>query len=113
MLTCPATAVFSSTIIARLVRNEFRKRSSKPGPYRDITTGFSHDPCERPMNLITQIPNPGQPGNQTVRGRSDSYKGATNGHTYNPNAPKFVPGHNGRGRKATDADGWQTVQRKK
>ena len=94
-------------MIARIVRDEFIKRSRRPGPYQDVQVGFSHDPCERPMNLITQIPYPGP------RDRSDSNKSASSGRGYNPNAPKFVPGAIGRARKGTDSDGWQTVQRKR
>ncbi|KAI1620517.1 hypothetical protein EDD37DRAFT_157737 [Exophiala viscosa] len=102
-----ATVVFSSTVIARLVRDEFMKRARRAGPYQDVQIGFSHDPCERPLNLITQIPYPGS------RDRSDSAKSGSSGRSYNPNAPKFVPGNVARGRKGTDSEGWQTVQRKR
>lgn len=104
-----ATVVFSSTVIARLVRDEFMKRARRFGPYQDVQVGFSHDPCERPLNLITQIPYPGS----RSRDRSDSTKSSSSGRSYNPNALKFVPGNVGRGRKGTDAEGWQTVQRKR
>jgi hypothetical protein len=104
-----ATVVFSSTIISRIVRNDFLARSRRAGPYQDVQIGFSHDPCERPMNLITQITYPGS----APRDRSDSAKSASSGRSYNPNAPKFVPGAITRGRKRTDSDGWQTVQRKR
>ncbi|EXJ87145.1 hypothetical protein A1O3_04104 [Capronia epimyces CBS 606.96] len=104
-----ATAVFSSTVIARIVRDEFIRRSRRQGPYHDVQVGFSHDPCERPMNLITQIPYPGI----SPRDRSNSNKSASNARPYNPSAPKFVPGTVVRGRKGTDSDGWQTVQRKR
>ncbi|KIX04473.1 uncharacterized protein Z518_05343 [Rhinocladiella mackenziei CBS 650.93] len=97
-----ATVVFSSTVIARIVRDDFLRRSRNGGPYQDIQIGFSHDPCERPMNLITQIPYTGS----GPRDRSDSGKSASSGRSYNPNAPKF-------GRKGTDSDGWQTVLRKR
>jgi len=94
-------------VIARLVRDEFMKRARRAGPYQDVQIGFSHDPCERPLNLITQIPYPGS------RDRSDSAKSGSSARSYNPNAPKFVPGNVARGRKGTDAEGWQTVQRKR
>ena len=103
-----ATAVFSSTVVARLVRNHFISKSRGSGPYQDVQVGFSHDPCERPMNLITQIPYPG-----SLRARSDSSKSAGSGRAYNPTAAKFYPGVAGRTRKSTDSDGWQTVQRRR
>ncbi|ETI20004.1 hypothetical protein G647_09019 [Cladophialophora carrionii CBS 160.54] len=104
-----ATAVFSSTVVARIVRDEFIRRSRRAGPYQEVQVGFSHDPCERPMNLITQIPYPGC----ASRDRSDSNKSASSGRPYNPNAAKFIPGAALRARKGTDPDGWQTVQRKR
>lgn len=61
------------------------------------------------MNLITQIPYPGT----SPRDRSDSNKSASSGRPYNPHAAKFIPGTINRGRKGTDSDGWQTVQRKR
>jgi hypothetical protein len=103
-----ATVVFSSTVIARLVRDDFIKRSRKPGPYQDVQIGFSHDPCERPLNLITQIPYLGN-----GRDRRDSAVSASSARTYNPTAMHFAPGNVNRGRKGTDSDGWQTVQRKR
>lgn len=106
---CSATVVLSATVIARIVRDDFLRRSRKPGPYQDVQVGFSHDPCERPMNLITQIPYPGS----ASRNRSDSSKSGSSARSYNPNATKFVPGAVARPRKGTDADGWQTVQRKR
>lgn len=109
---CLATVVFSATVIARRVRDEFIQLSRERGPYQDVQVGFSHDPCERPMNLITQIPYP-TPG-AAQRERSDSGKSLTNGgRGYNPSAPKFVPSNIVRPRKGTDNDGWQTVQRKR
>ncbi|OAP56256.1 hypothetical protein AYL99_09435 [Fonsecaea erecta] len=104
-----ATAVFSSTVIARIVRDEFLRRSRRPGPYQEVQVGFSHDPCERPMNLITQIPYPGA----GPRDRSNSGKSVSSCRSYNPNAAKFIPGAGLRARKGTDSDGWQTVQRRR
>ncbi|KAJ4520097.1 hypothetical protein HRR83_002060 [Exophiala dermatitidis] len=101
-----ATAVFSSTVIARIVREEFLRRSKAKGPYHDVGVGFSHDPCERPMNLITQIPCPGT----SPRDRSNSSKSGSSGKS---TAAKVVPGAVNRGRKGTDPDGWQTVHRKR
>lgn len=109
-----ATVVFTATVIARRVRDEFIQLARERGPYTDVQVGFSHDPCERPMNLITQIPYP-VPG-AAARERSDSGKSASSGgRGYNTTAPQFVPGanHTARPRKATDNDGWQTVSRKR
>ena len=92
-----------------MVRDEFVRRSRRAGPYQEVQVGFSHDPCERPMNLITQISYPGS----APRERSDSSKSGSSGRSYNPNALKFVPGVAARPRKGTDSDGWQTVQRKR
>lgn len=107
-----ATVVFSATVIARRVRDEFLQLARERGPYQDVSVGFSHDPCERPMNLITQIPYPTSGAAQ--RERSDSAKSMSNGgRGYNPAAAKFVPSATVRPRKGTDSDGWQTVQRKR
>ena len=107
LTTVSATAVFSSTVVARIVRDEFIRWSRRPGPYQEVQVGFSHDPCERPMNLITQIPYPGA----SSRDRSDSSKSGSSGRSYNPSAAKFVP--RAGLRKSADSDGWQTVQRKR
>ncbi|KAJ9645457.1 hypothetical protein H2204_001036 [Knufia peltigerae] len=110
-----ATVVFAATAIARIIRDEFIKRSRKPGPYQEVQIGFSHDPCERPLNLITQIPCPGDGYPGKGRDRRDSAVSASNIRSYNPTAPKFTPGNVivNRGKKGTDADGWQTVHRKR
>ncbi|EXJ83317.1 hypothetical protein A1O1_06938 [Capronia coronata CBS 617.96] len=104
-----ATVVFSSTVIARIVRDEFLHRSRKPGPYHDVHVGFSHDPCERPMNLITQIPYPGT----SPRDRSNSNKSGSSGRINQSTSTKLGSGAIVRIRKGTDSDGWQTVQRKR
>lgn len=116
-LIVAATVVFTSSAIASLVRDNFlAKSNSKTSPYHNIQVTFSHDPCEKPMNLITQIDSP-----TAGRFRSDSYKSEQN---YNPNGNGLyrsnsrAQGKLGRReskRKAQkpDDDGWQTVTHKK
>jgi len=93
--------VFTGIAIARLVRDEFRKMGRVPGPYSNVGVSFSHDPCERPMNLITQMPPTASSGSG------------------NPNFTRL--GGNPPKRKSSlatpnlnvDADGWQTVSKRR
>ncbi|RMZ81815.1 hypothetical protein DV738_g2008, partial [Chaetothyriales sp. CBS 135597] len=68
-----ATVVFTSTANARRVRDQFRAKAKQYGPYRDVQISFSHDPCEKPLNLITQIEQP------AVRSRAISGGSALSG----------------------------------
>ena len=113
-----ATVVFSSSAIASLIRERFLEKSRMKGsPYHNIHITFSHDPCEKPMNLITQIDSP-----TSGRLRSDSYLSEQSTTTANSKglyrSNSRVQGGLGRReskRKAPkqDADGWQTVTHKK
>jgi hypothetical protein len=99
-----ATVVFSATAIARMVRDEFRRKARQAGPYRDVQVTFSHDPCERPLNLITQIPSSrsgARPGN-----------GSNISHNFpRPSGPASP--HRRPSVSRVDEDGWQTVARRK
>lgn len=125
-LTCPlllslmmkATVVFSSSAIASMIRENFLEMSRVKGsPYHNIHISFSHDPCEKPMNLISQIDSP-----TSGRMRSDSYRseqtsstGYNNGLYRSNSRAQGKVGRRDSKRKAPkqDADGWQTVTHKK
>ena len=99
-----ATVVFSATAIARMVRDEFRKRARQAGPYRDVQVTFSHDPCERPLNLITQMPssrNSTRPSNGSNISHNFPRPSVPSSPYRRPSVPRV------------DEDGWQTVARRK
>ena len=101
-----ATVVFSSTSIARMVKDNFRDRSrEKSGPYKGIQVSFSHDPCERQLHLVTQLTG----ANGTVNNSSHHI-----GANYTPIGPgRRLSNAGNRPVPAVDEDGWQTVQRRK
>lgn len=94
--------------IARLVRDEFCKLSRMPGsPYFRCVVSFSHDPCEKPMTLITQMP----------AGQASRSMGAYGGGGILPSDVVSKGGSSSRrsttGRGSRDSNGWQTVLYKK
>jgi hypothetical protein len=99
-----ATVVFTSTAMARLVRDDFRKKARSAGPYQGVQVTFSHDPCERSMNLISQMHYTTGEG----QSRSDNFTSA---------GPALGMGvtrkQSRRNNKTVDKDGWETVQSKK
>ncbi len=102
-----ATVVFAATSLARIVKDEYRKRARQAGPYRDVQVSFSHDPCERPMNLITQMPS----SRNTVRPLA-----TTNGANFSHNFPRpsgLISPRRQQSLSLVDEDGWQTVARRK
>jgi hypothetical protein len=99
-----ATVVFSATAIARMVRDEFRKRARQSGPYRDVQVSFSHDPCERPLNLISQIP--------SSRNDVRPSNGSSTSHSFpRPSVP--ISPCQGPSVSRSGEDGWQTVARRR
>jgi hypothetical protein len=54
-VTCPATAVFRSTAIARRVRGVFLEWKTSRPVYRNVEVTFSTDPCEKELILSTQM----------------------------------------------------------
>ena len=108
--------VFTSTAISRVVRENFLRKSKMRGPYENLQVSYSHDPCEKPMNLITQIGAP-----SAKRPRSDSAKsGINNGgglHRSNTTGRNSGGGlsrrQSRRAETKKDDDGWQTVTHKK
>ena len=105
--------VFTSTAIARLVRDEFRRAAKTKGPYRDVQVSFSHDPCEKPLNLITQIPS-----GEGTRGRAlSNISGNSNTIIRGAGADNSgVPGltrQSSRRKHQVDADGWETIVKKR
>jgi hypothetical protein len=75
---------------------------------------FSHDPCERPLNLITQMPGS---RNGDGRGRIGTNSGSWNGNgdSHNGSAGTgLLTASTVRGqRQIVDAEGWQTVGKRK
>lgn len=114
-----ATVVFTSTNIARIVRESFLQRSKTRGPYENVAVSYSHDPCEKPMNLISQIGVPPMKRPRSESTRSSNASANANGlHRANTRNS----GHGGLGRRQPkrtvvapkkDDDGWQTVTHKK
>jgi hypothetical protein len=90
--------------MARAVRDDFRKQARSAGPYQGVQVTFSHDPCERSMNLISQIHYPIGEG----RSQTDNVTGT---------GPALGTGvtrkQSRRSHKTVDKDGWETVQSKK
>jgi hypothetical protein len=74
---------------------------------------FSHDPCERPLNLITQMPgsrngNGVKPNNTAVNDGSSGYAYPSNDLVRSmPHSPRRVQG------PIVDAEGWQTVGKRR
>ncbi|RMZ77135.1 hypothetical protein DV737_g4478, partial [Chaetothyriales sp. CBS 132003] len=103
-----ATVVFTSTANARRVRDQFRAKARQKGRYRDVQVSFSHDPCEKPLNLITQI----QPGDTGVTERPTNRDRAISG-TSHSNGIKMgassgtgaLNGSTTKREKKVDADG--------
>jgi hypothetical protein len=73
---------------------------------------FSHDPCERPLNLITQMP-----GSRSVSGtkpNNGSSDGGSNGSTNSSRLTEVLTASPGGDQRAVvDAEGWQTVGKRK
>ena len=89
-----------------MVRDNFRERAKKTGSYKGIQVSFSHDPCERPLHLVTQIP-----GAHGIM-HPANHQGST---SYTPlgQARQISNAGGARPAPAIDNDGWQTVQRRK
>ncbi|KAJ9662790.1 hypothetical protein H2198_001241 [Neophaeococcomyces mojaviensis] len=127
-----ATVVLSAVPLAKLVRDKFLEYSRpKSSPYQGVMVSFSHDPCERDMHLVSQIP-----------GHSNYIGGSNNGNS-NSNIASGIgrqgrstaapdPYHHSRGssvasnyacvagkRRSThlkpsvERDGWQTVKKRR
>jgi hypothetical protein len=90
-----------------MVRDDFRKKARQSGPYHNVHVSFSHDPCEKTMNLITQIP-------RGVNGlsRSNSTRSNANGNGVG-NGVNGLARRESQRKKIVDKDGWQTVKGKK
>ncbi len=74
---------------------------------------FSHDPCERPLNLITQMPgcrngNGAKVNSVVANGSSNIYNNEGNDCARAfPASPRRSQG------RMVDAEGWQTVGKRK
>ena len=89
-----------------MVLDAFRQRGRKPGPYKDVQVSFSHDPCERPLHLVSQMSNGHSNGHPMLSAPHNS-----NGMPLR-NARRLT-NHDGRTTKNVDEDGWHTVQRRR
>ncbi|KAL4875927.1 hypothetical protein BJY04DRAFT_200805 [Aspergillus karnatakaensis] len=49
-----ATAVFTSTIVARRVLEAFTRWAEAGGAYSELSVTFSSDPCEKPLTLVRE-----------------------------------------------------------
>ncbi|KAF7512640.1 hypothetical protein GJ744_000901 [Endocarpon pusillum] len=108
-----ATVVFSATVIARTVREDFLRRAAYPGPYQDVMVSFSHDPCERPLNLITQMPGSRNAVEAKPHGGMSTRE--SNGDSTASSAfGRPITASPSRGQcPAVDAEGWQKVGKRK
>jgi len=124
-----ATVVFSAVPLAKMVREAFLKHSrTKRHPYEGVMVSFSHDPCERDLHLVSQIPGHanyiGANGNANANGyyrtrtntvstdlsNSSSRRMSATSSDYQT-APKRRD--TGSTKAAIDEDGWQTVKKRR
>lgn len=110
-----ATVVFTGTVVARTIRDDFRRLAKNNGPYKDVSVSFSHDPCERPMNLITQIP---QNGGSYHSSSPNSYRhsppgGRSKNNVYGNGSAGSRPSTSNTAQgKGSGGDGWTTIKRR-
>lgn len=122
-----ATVVFSAVPLSTLVRTEFKRQGCiKNSPYFGIMVTYSHDPCERDMHLVSQIPgHPGYIGGGNLPAPGPRARGSTFGSSasggmyghggngyYSPAHKRRITGSNGS-KPNTDDDGWQTVKKRR
>lgn len=117
--------MFSAVPLAKLVKDKFNQysRTSKH-PYEGVKVSYSHDPCERDLHLVSQIPGHANfiGSNGTGRNfassrsmRSNTVSSETSGRLSITSsdyqvAPKR---HSTVSKVKVDEDGWQTVSKKK
>ncbi|KAK5094208.1 hypothetical protein LTS08_008699 [Lithohypha guttulata] len=120
-----ATVVFSAVPLAKLVKDKFNQysRTSKH-PYEGVKVSYSHDPCERDLHLVSQIPGHANfiGSNGTGRNfassrsmRSNTVSSETSGRlSITPSDYQVAPKrHSTVSKVKVDEDGWQTVSKKK
>lgn len=100
-MSCVATVVLSGVTIARMVRAHFLAKGQEDGPYKQVAVTYSSDPCEKPLNLVSQIPQSEADWQRIRESRARQWGGE--GDRYQSN---------GRGREQGDLSGWQKVKRK-
>jgi len=124
-----ATVVFSAVPLAKMVREAFLQHSRiKKDPYEGVMVSFSHDPCERDLHLVSQIPGHANyiggngSGNGTSYNRTRSNTISTDYSTASSRrmsatsadyrtAPKRRT--TGSAKPSIDEDGWQTVKKRR
>lgn len=121
-----ATVVFSAVPLAKIVRETFiRYGCAINSPYHHIMVSYSHDPCERDMHLVSQIPgHPGYIGGGNLPAPGPRARGSTFGSTtssnaygngngyYTPAHKRRITGSNGP-KPSIDNDGWETVKKRR
>ncbi|KAK5945668.1 hypothetical protein PMZ80_002874 [Knufia obscura] len=124
-----ATVVFSAVPLAKMVRETFLKNSrTKRHAYEGVMVSFSHDPCERDLHLVSQIPghanyiggNGSDNGNGYSRTRSNTistdYSNASS-RRMSANSSDFQTAlkrrNTGSMKPPVDEDGWQTVKKRR
>lgn len=124
-----ATVVFSAVPLAKMVREAFLKHSrTKRHPYEGVMVSFSHDPCERDLHLVSQIPGHANyiGGNSSANG-NDFYRMRTNTVSTDRSSPssrrmsatssdyQTAPKRRDTGstKSAADEEGWQTVKKRR
>lgn len=128
-----ATVVFSAVPLAKLVKDKFHQYSrTNKHPYEGIKVSYSHDPCERDMHLVSQIPghlnyigvNGSCHGNGNGNYRDEHGVRSTRSSTFPTDTSRrtsttasdhhaTIKRRNTVGKAKVDEDGWQTVPRKR
>lgn len=130
-----ATVVFSAVPLAKMVRERFlRHAHTRNHPYEGVMVSFSHDPCERDLHLVSQIPGHanyiGGNANAAAHGYSNNTgEGRANRATVSStdvsssarrmsNASSdyqiaFKRRNTGSAKPDIDEDGWQTVKKRR
>ena len=110
-----ATVVFSGVAVARKCREDFHQLAKKKGPYRGIQVSYSHDPCERPLHLVTQMndPNATNTAKRALNRIGNPYRTSSSSYTNGSSRARGSSPVRPIRPRAYDQDGWQTVGRRR
>ena len=122
-----ATVVFSAVPLAKMVRETFLKYSrAKRSSYEGVMVSFSHDPCERDLHLVSQIPghanyiggNGNSNGNGYYRARTNTasteYSNSSSRRMSATSSDSAAKRRDtGSTKVVIDEDGWQTVTKRR
>ena len=120
-----ATVVFTAVPLAKLVSQSFKKRSKdRNSPYFGMQVSFSHDPCERNLHLVSQIPghanyigvngNGSHAKHSSRSGRSSTFSTDSSYDSRRPSTASSEKQPTKRRVLETvpDEEGWQTVRKR-